>query len=141
MEPVKYTIWLTKMNEDNLLTIAFAVTPVVLLAFSVIAFIVIALTLDRRLKKEFDQHPNIIQQPSWIFRVACIGLNVVFKNRSSKDRIMSYHYQGFDFRSFAKGYEIIFCFLYVYCTIFMGVVALLAYPAEYLGIIHFGLLE
>ncbi len=111
-----------------------------LFAVAVISQIFIAATLDRRLKKAFESNPNIIQQTSWYFRIVSIALNVVFKNRSSKDRFMKYHYQGFDFRGFASPFEKAMCFTYTICSLSAILIILLCYPAEYFGLVDLDLL-
>lgn len=112
-----------------------------LFGISIISQIFIAITLDRRLKKEFQSNPDIIQQTSWYFRIICIALNVVFKNRSSNDRYMNYHYKGFDFRGFASPFERMMCFTYTICSLSALVIILLCYPAEYFGFIDLDLLS
>ncbi|GAA3936198.1 hypothetical protein [Litoribacillus peritrichatus] len=105
-----------------------------------VALIFISVTLDRRLKRKFESHPEIIIQETWFFRVVSISLNVAIKNRSKNDRVMIHHYKGFDFRSFATLPEKIFCFLSLYAFIVFIIILLSAYPLEYLGFINLGLL-
>ncbi|GAA3936215.1 hypothetical protein GCM10022277_35830 [Litoribacillus peritrichatus] len=81
------------MTRVDLIEISLAILALGSLALIYMSLIFLAFTLDRRLKIEFQNHPDIIPQDSWFFRVICISLNVALKNRSKTDRIMKHHYK------------------------------------------------
>lgn len=122
----------------TMIYLAIAIIPGVL---SCIAFPLVILSLDRRFQKDINHYPQMIKQENVFFRTISLAFNVVFKNRTEWDRIMKYHYQGFDFRSYATPFEKVVCFIYtvgIFLFIFLG---LLAYPVEFLGLINLGLLS
>ncbi|GAA3936206.1 hypothetical protein [Litoribacillus peritrichatus] len=128
------------MTNYDLFSVVFSFGVAGLLILTCFTLILVSLTVDRRLKKVFINHPDITVQTTWFFRVINIALNVVFKSRSINNKIMQYHYNGFDFRSHATALEIIICFVYVFSGLAMITLGLLAYPAEYFGLIDFDLL-
>ena len=127
------------MSSFNSFSILFSIGVVGFLILSCISLILVSLTIDRRLTKIFLNNPDIILQTPWYFRMINIALNVVFRNRSKNDRVMKHHYDGFDFREHATFIETIICFVYVFSGLSMIVLGLLAYPAEFFGLIDFEL--
>ena len=127
------------MITSHSIEITIAIVSLGSLASIYICILFLTFTLDWRLKIEFQKHTNIIPQDTWFFRVICISLNVALKNRSKTDRIMRYHYQGYDFRSFANFYETFFSILLMYSFFTLLLCTLSSYLLGYFGFVDLGL--
>lgn len=104
---------------------------------SVVAFILLLATLDRRLMKSFKENPEITPQ-GWFLRVMGCSLCVLIKNRSQENKYMMFHYKGFNFYSFAKPYERLLCLAFNIATMTFISIGFFTYFLDIIGYIDMG---